>query len=142
MVLPVCQNHRGAATWRSAKHPRGDLLADHVVGMGHFEDCDASIHGAFAAGVLILRPSLNSDELPAMSADHSQPDPAPTIRRPDRKLILLRLAAQAVRVTASTIAVVALLRQQWVAAGAFAIVWLLILGAPRVFSLLQDSEEQ
>lgn len=110
--------------------------------MEHFEDCDASVHGAFAAGVLILRPSLNSDELPAMSADHSQPDPAPTIRRPDRKFILLRLAAQAVRVTASTIAVVALLRQQWVAAGAFAIVWLLILGAPRVLSLLQDSEGQ
>jgi hypothetical protein len=54
---------------------------------------------------------------------------------------LLRLAAQAVRVTASTIAVVALLRQQWVAAGAFAIVWLLILAAPRVLTRLQGSEK-
>jgi len=35
----------------------------------------------------------------------------------------------------------ALLRQQWVAAGAFAVVWLLILGTPRVCPLLQDSEE-
>ena len=70
-----------------------------------------------------------------MSAEHSQPEPAPTIRQPDRKFILLRLAAQAVRFTASTIAVVALLRQQWVAAGAFAIVWLLILAAPRVLTL-------
>ncbi len=44
-------------------HLRGDLLADHVVGMGHPEDCDASIHGAFAAGVLVLRPTLNSDAI-------------------------------------------------------------------------------
>ncbi len=81
-----------------------------------------------------------------MSADHSQPDPqpdtAPTTRRPDLRFILLRLAVQAVRVTASTIAVVALLRQQWVAAGAFALIWLLILGAPRVLPLLMDSKEQ
>jgi hypothetical protein len=80
------------------------------------------------------------------SADHCQPDPqpdpAPTIRRPDLKFNLLRLTAQAVRVTASTIAVVALLRQQWVAAGAFALIWLLILGTPGVLPLLVDSEEQ
>lgn len=80
------------------------------------------------------------------SADHSQPDPqpdhAPIIRRPDLKVNLLRLTAEAVRVTASTIAVVALLWQQWVAAGAFAFIWLLILGAPGVLTLLVDSEEQ
>jgi hypothetical protein len=84
------------------------------------------------------------------SADPSQPDPqpdpqpdhAPTIGRPDLKFNLLRLTAQAVRVTASTITVVVLLRQQWVAAGAFALIWLLILGAPRVLPLLVDSEEQ
>jgi type IV secretory pathway TrbD component len=63
------------------------------------------------------------------SQPDTQPDPAPTIRRPDLKFNLLRLTAQAVRVTASTIAVVVLLRQQWVAAGAFALIWLLILGA-------------
>ncbi len=45
---------------------------------------------------------------------------------------------RAVRVTASTIAVVALLRQQWVAAVAFTVAWLLVLGSPRVFPLLQD----
>jgi hypothetical protein len=36
--------------------------------------------------------------------------------------------------------VVALLRQEWVAAGAFAVAWLLIVAAPKVFPLLQDSE--
>jgi len=84
------------------------------------------------------------------SADPCQPDPqpdpqpdhAPTIGRPDLKVNLLRLTALAVRVTASTIAVVAMLRQQWVAAGAFALIWLLILGAPGVLTLLVDSEEQ
>ena len=35
----------------------------------------------------------------------------------------------------------ALLRQEWVAAAAFAVVWLLILGAPRLFPLLQDPDE-
>ena len=76
-----------------------------------------------------------------MPADDSGPDPSPTHQPPDRKLLLLRFAVRAVRVTASTIAVVALLRQQWVAAGAFAVVWLLILGTPRVFPLLQENEE-
>ena len=56
-------------------------------------------------------------------------------------MALIRFALRAVRVTASTIAVVALLRQEWVAAGAFAVVWLLILGAPRLFPLLQDHAE-
>jgi hypothetical protein len=37
--------------------------------------------------------------------------------------------------------VVAVSLKKKVAAGAFAVVWLLILGAPRVFPLLQDSEE-
>jgi len=68
---------------------------------------------------------LNSDELPVMSADHSQSDHAPSIRRPDRKFILLRHADRAVRVTASMIVVVAMLRQQSVAAGALAVDWLL-----------------
>jgi hypothetical protein len=51
---------------------------------------------------------------------------------------LIRFAVRAVRVTASTIAVVALLRQEWVAAAAFAVVWLLILGAPMLLPVLQD----
>ena len=48
-----------------------------------------------------------------MPTDDSRPDPAPTIKSPDRKFVLLRFAVRAVRVTASTIAVVALLRQQF-----------------------------
>ncbi len=53
-------------------------------------------------------------------------------------MALIRFAVRAVRVTASTIAVVALLRQEWVAAAAFAVVWLLILGAPMLLPVLQD----
>ena len=53
-------------------------------------------------------------------------------------MALIRFALRAVRVTASTIAVVALLRQEWVAAGAFAVAWFLILGAPRLLPVLQD----
>jgi len=48
-------------------------------------------------------------------------DPAPVPTPSDRKLALIRFAVRAVRVTASTIAVVALLRQEWVAAGAFGV---------------------
>jgi len=51
---------------------------------------------------------------------------------------LLRFAVRAVRITASTIAVVALLRQEWVAGGVFAAAWLVILQAPRLFPLLQE----
>jgi hypothetical protein len=68
-------------------------------------------------------------------------DPASVPTPSGRKLALIRFAVRAVRVTASTIAVVALLRQEWVAAGAFAVAWLLILGAPRLFPLLQDPAE-
>ena len=48
-------------------------------------------------------------------------------------MALIRFAVRAVRVSASTIAVVALLRQEWVAAGAFAVAWFLILGRPGCF---------
>ena len=53
-------------------------------------------------------------------------------------MALIRFAVRAGRVTASTIAVVALLRQEWVAAAGFAVVCLLILGAPRLLPVLQD----
>jgi hypothetical protein len=69
------------------------------------------------------------------------PTPQPADQPADRKISLIRFAVRAVRVTASTIAVVALLRQEWVAAGAFAVAWLLILGAPRLFPRLQDPAE-
>jgi len=78
-------------------------------------------------------------------APYPPPDPAIEATPPDspsdRKLTLIRFAVRAVRVTASTIAVVALLRQQWVPAAAFTVAWLLILGSPRVFPLLQDPAE-
>jgi len=77
----------------------------------------------------------------AMAVDDPAPVPSPTDLPQDRKLSLIRFAVRAVRVTASTIAVVALLRQEWVAAAAFGVVWLLILGAPRLFPLLQDPAE-
>jgi hypothetical protein len=84
-----------------------------------------------------------------MPADDSAPDrlldpekpAAPTDAPADRKLVLFRFAVRAVRVTASTIAVVAVLRQQWVAAAAFTVAWLLILALPRVFPPLQDPAE-
>ena len=74
----------------------------------------------------------------AMTADDSAPKLPATNQPRDRKLTLLGFAVRALRVTASTMAVVALLRQEWVAGVVFAIVWLLILGAPRLFPLLKD----
>ena len=65
-------------------------------------------------------------------------DPGP--RQGLTALGLLRFAVRAVRITASTIAVVALLRQEWVAGGVFAAAWLVILQAPRLFPLLQEPE--
>lgn len=84
-----------------------------------------------------------------MATDDSAPDPSPDPAKEatpsdppvDRKLTLIRFAVRAVRVTASTIAVVALLRQQWLPAAAFTVAWLLILGSPRLFPLLQDPAE-
>jgi hypothetical protein len=76
-----------------------------------------------------------------MAVDEPAPDLSPTHQPHDRKLSLIRFAVRAVRVSASTIAVVALLRQEWVAAGVFGVAWLLILGAPRLFPLLQNPAE-
>lgn len=50
---------------------------------------------------------------------------------------LLRFAVRALRISASTVAVVALLRQQWLAGALFAVAWLLILGAPLVIPKLE-----
>ncbi len=57
-------------------------------------------------------------------------DPAPGLK-------LLRFGVRLLRVSASTVAVVALLRQQWIAGALFALAWLLILGAPLVFPQLE-----
>jgi len=51
---------------------------------------------------------------------------------------LLRFGVKALQITASTIAVVELLRQQWVAAACFTMAWLLILQAPRVVPELRE----
>jgi hypothetical protein len=50
---------------------------------------------------------------------------------------LARFGYMALRITASTIAVVALLRQSWIPAVAFAVAWLLLLQAPRLFPVLE-----
>jgi len=52
-------------------------------------------------------------------------------------LKLLRFGVRALRVTASTVAVVALLRQQWLAGALFSLAWLLIQAAPQVFPQLE-----
>jgi hypothetical protein len=65
--------------------------------------------------------------------------PPPDVRSLPRRL--LRFGVRALRVTASTVAVVALLRQQWIAAAAFSLAWLLILAAPRVLPALRDEGE-
>lgn len=56
---------------------------------------------------------------------------------PSSGLKLLRFAVRALRISASTVAVVCLLRQQWLAGGAFSLAWLLILGAPLVIPQLE-----
>ena len=53
-------------------------------------------------------------------------------------LSLLRFSVRVLRVSASTLAVVALLQQRWLAGSAFALVWLLILAAPRLLPLLRE----
>lgn len=58
--------------------------------------------------------------------------------RPGTSLLLFRFAVRALRIAASTVAVVALLRQQWLAAVLFTAAWLLILGAPRVLPQLTE----
>lgn len=55
-------------------------------------------------------------------------------------LKLLRFGVRALRISASTVAVVALLRQQWLAGVLFALAWLLIVGAPRVFPQLEPEQ--
>lgn len=52
-------------------------------------------------------------------------------------LKLLRFSVRALRISASTVAVIALLRQQWLAGALFGVAWLLIVGAPLVFPQLE-----
>lgn len=59
--------------------------------------------------------------------------PSAASNPPSRLIALGRFAVRAVRVSASTVAVVALLRQQWLTGACFSLAWVLILAAPRVF---------
>jgi hypothetical protein len=65
--------------------------------------------------------------------------PLTTATPPSRLVTLGRFVVRALRISASTIAVVALLRQQWLPAGCFALAWMLILVAPRVFPILIEA---
>lgn len=56
-------------------------------------------------------------------------------------LRLLRFAVRGLRITASTVALVALLRQQWLAGAVFSLTWLLILAAPRVIPQLASEPD-
>ena len=74
--------------------------------------------------------TIHASDLP-MSVPAAEPVPA---------VMLLRFAYRALRVSASTVAVVALLRQQWLGGAAFSLAWLLILGAPRFIPQLQSHQ--
>jgi hypothetical protein len=63
-----------------------------------------------------------------------------TNKKPWSKISLVRFGVRAVRVTASTVAIVALLQQHWIAGISFGVAWLLILGLPRVFPVLAGGE--
>lgn len=65
----------------------------------------------------------------------------PTKAKSDRKASLARFGVRALRVTASTVAIVALLQQQWVAGVAFGATWLLILAAPKLFPGLKEEQD-
>jgi hypothetical protein len=51
---------------------------------------------------------------------------------------MARFGLRALRITASTVAVVALLQEQWVPGVSFGVAWLLLLKAPSVFRFLKD----
>lgn len=59
------------------------------------------------------------------------------LAEPPASLKLLRFAVRALRISASTVAVVALLRQQWLAGTLFALAWVLIVAAPLAFPQLE-----
>jgi hypothetical protein len=69
-------------------------------------------------------------------------DSAPSPSNPPSRLqALLRFGFRALRVTCSTVAMVALLQEQWVAGGCFGVAWLLLLAAPRLFPQIQTLQE-
>jgi hypothetical protein len=63
-----------------------------------------------------------------------------TNNKPWSTISLVRFGVRALRVTASTVAIVALLQQQWIAGISFGAAWLLILGLPKVFPILTGGD--
>ena len=63
-----------------------------------------------------------------------------TNNKPWGKISLVRFGVRALRVTASTVAIVALLQQQWIAGISFGAAWLLILRLPKVFPVLAGGD--
>lgn len=51
---------------------------------------------------------------------------------------MVRFGLRALRVTASTVAVVALVQEQWVSGISFGVAWLLLIKAPDIFHFLND----
>ena len=89
-----------------------------------------------AARISLARmpPADGSNRLRLMQQQPQNPlQPVPA------RLALARFTVRALRISASTVAIVALLRQQWLAGTCFAVAWLLILAAPRLFPALNDT---
>jgi len=68
----------------------------------------------------------------------TQAEPPSSPRQSKAGLVVARFVLRALRVTASTVAVVALAQAQWVPGVSFGVAWLLLLKAPRVFRFLKD----
>ena len=65
-------------------------------------------------------------------------EPPSSRRQSKGGLVFARFGLRALRVTASTVAVVALVQEQWVPGISFGVAWLLLLKAPSVFRFLKD----
>lgn len=64
---------------------------------------------------------------------------SPSVADPSLRLRLLRFGVRALRISASTVAVVAFLRQQWLPGACFALVWVLVVAAPGLFPQLESN---
>ena len=65
-------------------------------------------------------------------------EPPSSRRQSKGGLVFARFGLRALRVTASTVAVVALVQEQWVPGISFGVAWLLLIKAPSVFRFLKD----
>ncbi|MFZ0409099.1 MAG: hypothetical protein WAM11_13460 [Cyanobium sp.] len=67
------------------------------------------------------------------------PETSTSAQSPTRLVALARFGMRTLRIAASTLALVALVRQQWLAGVCFTLAWLLILGSPRLFPSLAET---